>query len=198
MDKKLIELIIYPLIFLIFLFIVIYFIFISKDAFFEEIIRVYGPLGLFIGSIFANASIVLPLPIDIFVFLLAHKNFFGLGLFDLALIGMIVGLGAAIGEMTAYFLGLLTSRGLREIESKAIKRKLEEIKENIKYKGMFFIVIAALVPFPFDFIGIAAGLLRYDAKKFFIAAFIGKSIKFTLIGLAGFYSISFLKVFFHL
>ena len=147
-----------------------------------QVILQWGPLGLFAASIFANASIVLPVPIDIVVFWLGSS-----GLMHPLLVGILAGAGAAIGEMTAYILGML---GIKLVEKKRgyEVEKINTLRNRIKNKGMIFIAAGAFTPFPFDLIGIAAGLIKYDPKKFFIAALVGKLLRYIIIAYAGVFS----------
>lgn len=172
-------------------------VFISSDKNFSSIIQRYGLLGFLIGSIIANSTIILPIPVDILSFMLADKPFLSqaAGILNPIALGAVVGLGAAIGEMSAYIFGRLASSGLRKIREEDFI-KLDEIKDSIKNVGPLFILLGAFIPFPFDLIGIAAGLLKYNPKIFFVCALIGKSARSILIALSGYYSISFFRAFF--
>ncbi|MEK6941846.1 MAG: VTT domain-containing protein, partial [archaeon] len=55
---------------------------------------------------------------------------------------------------------------------------------DIQKYGTLLIFIGAMTPFPFDLIGIAAGLVRFDPKKLFLGAFCGKTIRYFVILLA--------------
>jgi len=144
-----------------------------------------SPFGiplLFLFSIFANATVFFPIiiePIVLLVAALAPNIWFAL------FIGFIAGTGAAIGEMTGYLLGMFGVETLRKMGKKNVE-KIFEIGEKLADRGMPIIFIGALIPFPFDLIGIAAGMLKYDYKKFFAAAWAGKAIKFGLVAVIGF------------
>lgn len=159
---------------------------------FSELIHSYGLLGLFIVTIIANATIVLPMPIDIFIFLLSDFPFFPFGAFNPLLLAAIIGLAAAIGEMSGYFIGLFGVSSLEKMHSKKIS-KVEEMELTIHKYGTPIIILGALTPFPFDVIGIAAGLLKFDVKKFFVACYIGKFLRYLIIAYAGFYSLGFIR-----
>ena len=149
----------------------------------RELVQGYGLVGLLIASIIAHASILLPMPIDIVLFAISAES---ASVLEVVVLGIIVGFGAAIGEMTAYLFGLM---GIKTVESAKHHEFLEikRIRNKLGEKGMFFIFLGAFTPFPFDIIGIAAGLIKCDPKKFFLAALIGKLARFILIGLAGYY-----------
>lgn len=167
--------------------------FISLQCFFLS----FGPLGLFIFAIIANASLILPIPIDAVLFFVARVDFFGWGIFTPFAMGLLIGLGSAIGEFSGYLLGLAGSKGYESLKKSDVS-KLDAVKEKIANKGIPIIFLGALTPFPFDVIGVAAGLIRYDPKKFFVGAFLGKSVRYILIALAGYFVISSISAFFGL
>ncbi len=162
----------------------------AAEGLVEFLVMEYGLVGLLVGSLIANASLFLVLPIDLIVL-----GFSATGFFPPVVIALVAGFGAAIGEMTGYILGL----GGRKAIEKKYKRGLEKvafIKRGIKHKGMVFIFLGALTPFPFDVIGIVAGLLHYDLKKFFFASFAGKTVRYALIGYAALWGTEILLKFF--
>ena len=171
----------------------IYFTFFNtSDKSFESFIRDYGALGLFIGAIIANATILFPVPLDIVIFLIADQQFFGFGILDVLLIGVITGFGSAIGEMSGYIIGLQAAAGVKSIK-KGEFLQLDKVKKEVQNLGAKFIILGAFTPFPFDLIGVAAGLVKYNVEKFFIACLIGKTARYILIAYAGYYSIGFIK-----
>jgi len=161
----------------------------------NDLVSNFGLLGLFIAAIIANATIFLPLPIDLIVFVLGGIDFLGIGLLSPILAGLVVGAGAAIGEISGYIIGLAGIKGAEKLKKTHFK-KIEGLRSKIENKGMVFIALAALTPFPFDLVGIAAGLIKYDVKKFFLAALVGKVARYVIIAVAGYLSIETVKVFF--
>ena len=168
--------------------IIFFFLFISDNPeFFNSIVSQYGLLGLFIAAIIANATIFLPVPMDVLViFIGANPSLVGLqpGLLNYIIMAVIVGLGAAIGELTAYIIGL-QGLGIAEKFGKEQVDKITQIKSNLGRGGTIVIFLGALVPFPFDFIGIAAGLVKFPPGKFFAIVFAGKTIKHFIAIMAG-------------
>jgi membrane protein YqaA with SNARE-associated domain len=158
-----------------------------------------GPLGLFIAAIIGNASLFLPLPIDLIIIPLASIDFFGLNnwIFPLTplVLGFIVGLGAAIGEFSGYFVGLA---GIKSFESmqKSKVEKLKLLKDKLEQVGIPLIAFFSFTPLPFDLIGIAAGLAKYSKKKFFIGCFAGKFPRYVILAYAGYFGVNFLIHFF--
>lgn len=133
-----------------------------------------GYVGIFIVMFFTSATVILPLP--------------GLAVTTLAgafanplLIGIIGGLGSALGELVGYFFGY---GGGEVLNSK----KYTDMKEKLRNsKGIFPIIfIFSLIPNPlFDLAGIASGALKYPVWKFLIACLLGKIIKITLFAYLG-------------
>jgi len=152
----------------------------------------YGLVGIFIASVIANATLFFTLPIDFIIFTAAALS---TSVAFVVMAGALAGIGAGIGEMVGYLLGLF---GISSAE-KFIKRKiigLEEIQYKIADKGMVFVFFAALIPFPFDFVGIVSGLIRFNWVKFFIAVTLGRMARYEIIGLAAFYGVGTIKNFF--
>ncbi len=141
----------------------------------QSIISTMGYPGLFIVSVIGNASIILPLPTILFVIAFAKiaNNFL--------LVGIVAGAGAAIGELTGYYAG----RGGRLLVEKSHKDLFSKTKKWTEKYGMFLVIIFfAATPLPADVIGIIAGIIKYDVKKFLLANFIGKTIKFATLAFA--------------
>jgi len=169
----------------------VYFVF-ENSSLITDLVSGYGPIGFFIASIIANASIFLPVPIDILLFVISAES---PDIISVLILGVLVGFGAAIGEMTAYIMGLLGVKAAERAKNKEFKQ-IGVIRKRLHKSGMYFIFLGALTPFPFDIVGITCGLIKYDPKKFFIAAVAGKVFRYLIIGIAGFYSLGFIKDFF--
>lgn len=148
------------------------------------LIQTYGLIGLFIAAILSSATIVLGVPIEIGILLMlsiTHMNPF--------IVGVVAGIGAAIGEMTGYFLGRGSIEAFEKLKHEQVQ-VIHRLKEQINSKGVAVILFFTVIPLiPFDVIGIAAGLVEMNPIKFFITAAIGKSIRFTIIGFAAVYGV---------
>jgi membrane protein YqaA with SNARE-associated domain len=154
----------------------------------------FGIIVLFLFTVFANASLFLPILVEPIVFVVAG---FAPNAWIALLIGVVTGIGAAIGEMSGYILGLLGIKTLKKMSEKKVDQILE-IGENLANKGMPIIFLGAFTPFPFDLVGIAAGLIRYDPKRFFVAAMLGKVLRYGLVAFLGFVGINALPWLAHL
>jgi len=139
--------------------------------------------GVFIVTLLASATVVLPVPGLAAVFAVG-------GILNPLLVGLIAGLGDALGELTGYLAGYA---GQGVIENQRVYTRFEEW---MKRHGTFTIILLSAIPNPlFDLAGIAAGALRFPVARFFFSCLLGKSIKDIMVALAGYYSLTFLQRF---
>ena len=138
----------------------------------------YAYWGAFLISLIGNATVILPgavLPI---------LSTIGVVLYPVTgpsgpiIVGLVGGIGAAIGEMTGYMVGY-SGRGIVE-RANLYKRLVEWLRRW----GTLAIFILSLVPFFFDLAGIAAGVLRFPLWKFILACWLGRTILYVGIVLA--------------
>ncbi len=162
----------------------------------EQFLRTYGVLGLFLLSIAANATILLPLGVEVVVMAVAaNPALVGLTshtLLDSILVGFVSGTGAAIGEMTSYIAGAMGRKAIEGIKEIDI-RKVDEVAKKIEKRGMAFVFLIAIVPFPFDVIGMAAGLIKFNPIKFFVAAWGGKGIRYIIYSVIAYFGFTVIK-----
>jgi len=107
----------------------------------------------------------------------------GLG-FNPLFVGLSAGLGSAIGELTGYMIGLGSEVSIEKYEKK-IPRMIKKMMKLFKNIGFWVVFVAALLPVPFDVIGILSGMSRYNLKKFLIATILGRiirSVAFAYVG----------------
>ncbi len=133
----------------------------------------YGYLGAFLISLVVNATVILPA--GNFLILSA----LGAVLPSATLVGLAGGIGAAIGEITGYMAGY-SGRGVLE-KSRLYLRLVNWVRRW----GMMTIFVFSLVPFFFDLAGIAAGALRFPFWKFLLVCWLGRTILYIGIALAG-------------
>ena len=94
------------------------------------------------------------------------------------------GIGAALGEMVGYTLGVTGSHAL---EGGRLCSRFNALAE--RRFGIAIFAFAAF-PLPFDIAGIWAGAVRYPAWKFFVIVAAGKTLKITLISLAVYHELN--------
>lgn len=140
----------------------------------------FGYVGIFIFSILANATLVLPAP-QLIVIAAMGQIFPPLG------VGLAAGLGATLGELSGYLAGF---SGQAVIENRKLYNQLEE---GMKRYGAVVIAGLGFLPLPFfDLAGIAAGALKMPVQKFLFWCAVGKIPKMILVALAGAYSIDWI------
>jgi membrane protein YqaA with SNARE-associated domain len=146
-------------------------IFVFRDQFAK--LAAVGYAGIFLVSLLANATIILPAPSLALVFAM------GSALPPLA-VGLVAGTGEALGELTGYAAGF-AGRGIVE------KRKhYDRMAAWMRRRGGITVFVLSLVPNPFfDLAGLVAGTLRYPLWRFLMFCWMGKVIKTTLVAWAG-------------
>lgn len=133
----------------------------------------YGYPGLFLLNLLASATLILPAP--------------GLALAFAAgaalnpwLVGLAVGSGSTLGELTGYLAGF-SGRGAIETDPQYAR-----VHGWMMRFGLWVIFFLSMVPNPlFDVAGIASGVMKIPVWKFLAVTWVGKVIKSTLVALAG-------------
>ena len=139
----------------------------------------WGFVGAFLAELGNSAVILVPTPGPAYTFAMgATLNPF--------LLGIAGGIGAALGELTGYYLG---TRGRHIAQGWAPYAKLTALTS--RWTGPMLLVLAAM-PIPFDVAGVWAGTTRYPLTRFLLFIAPGKIIKVTLVAFAGYYSVGWL------
>jgi uncharacterized membrane protein YdjX (TVP38/TMEM64 family) len=125
----------------------------------------YGYPGIFLLSILANATVIIPLPGVILTSAMG-------AIFNPFWVAVAAGSGAGLGELTGYLAGF---SGRAVVERTPWQLKLESWMR--KY-GDITIFLLAIIPNPFfDLAGITAGALRVPVWRFLLWCVLGKIIK---------------------
>jgi uncharacterized membrane protein YdjX (TVP38/TMEM64 family) len=133
----------------------------------------YGYLGIFLASVLANGTVLLPAP---GVALVAAMG----GVLNPLLVSLAAGLGASIGEMVGYMAGV---GGQLVVERVALYDRLLQWMQRY---GSLTIFVLAAVPNPFfDLAGMAAGSLRVPVRRFFLWCLLGKIVKMLAFAYSG-------------
>jgi len=146
------------------------------------LIKTFGYLGIFLLSLISTSTLFLPFPLYSIVTIAS-----ALGMRPF-LVSIFSALGMTIGELTGYLVGV-GGGSFIEKKHKSIIKKFENF---FKRFGILTISLFAFLPFPFDIIGIMAGMGKYDIKKFFLATFIGKFFKALLLSYTGYFVVKIL------
>jgi membrane protein DedA with SNARE-associated domain len=135
-----------------------------------------GYLAVFVSTLVAGMAIMVP-GVNIVVFVAGRSM-------DPILVALIGGFGSALGESTGYAGGRAT-RSLvaeRQMNSRWARAVASLVRRNafLTVFGLaFFSVVLA------DIAGLVAGRVGYSYRKFFLATFLGKSLRFLLVALLG-------------
>jgi len=140
----------------------------------------YGYPGIFLLSILANATVIVPAPGVALTFAFgAVLNPWG--------VALAAGAGAALGELTGYLAGFSGQAILREGEL------YQRVQDWTNRRGGWAILALAAIPNPiFDFAGAAAGALGMPIPKFLLWVWAGKTIKMLVFSLAGYASLDWM------
>ena len=141
----------------------------------EEVARLgaYGYPAVFLVSLLSNAALFLPAPGIALVVAAGSTH-------DPLVVGLIAGLGAAMGEMTGYFVG---QSGQVLFEERPVYSRIERW---MKKSGTLVIFMMAAIPNPlFDIGGLVAGAMRMPIWRFLLSVWLGKSLRFALLATLG-------------
>lgn len=139
----------------------------------------FGYLGVFLVNLVGSATIIFPVP--------SFATTIAVGAFSSPILTAIFsGMGSTLGELTGYFAG----RGGNIVAGK--EERIKKVQKWMDKHGLWVIFALAAIPNPlFDIAGIISGMSQIPLKKYLIAVFFGKLIKFTVLAYTGF---GFLKL----
>ncbi|HSR34353.1 MAG TPA: VTT domain-containing protein [Anaerolineae bacterium] len=141
----------------------------------------FGYSGIFLVSLLSSATIVLPAPSLALVFAMGSA-------LPWLPVGLAAGAGEALGELTGYLAGV---GGRAVIEE---QKGYESLAAWMQKRGGITIFALSVIPNPlFDVAGIAAGTLRYPVWRFLLFAWLGKTLKTSLVAWAGSQSITLVE-----
>lgn len=159
---------------------------IPEPTFDREYFERVGYPGLFLVTLMANASIILPTPGFIAVVVAG-------AVLNPLLVALIGAAGMTIGELSGYLVGRAgstVSAGKNNNGESRWSRWTAFSSKLVKRWGVLGIFILAALPNPlFDIAGIAAGAVRLGIVKFLIATFAGRLIRTSLLAYSSAYSI---------
>jgi membrane protein YqaA with SNARE-associated domain len=143
-------------------------------------LQTYGYLGVFLISLLGSASLFLPTPSIAVVFGGGAVLQPILGIPAPIIVGVVSGLAQTLGEFTGYAAGYGGSAVIRD---RPFYRTLQEWMHK---NGSVIMFLFAAIPNPvIDAAGIIAGAVRMPAWKYFVAVFLGKTLRNTILALAG-------------
>ncbi len=135
----------------------------------------WGYPGIFLVSILANATIILPVPGILITSAMG-------AIFNPFWVAVAAGTGAALGELTGYLAGF-SGQGI--IEN---RKWYERFERWMKKYGDLTIFVLAIIPNPlFDIAGMTAGALKMPVWRYLIWVTLGKIIKMMIFAYFGAY-----------
>lgn len=136
----------------------------------------WGYVGVAAAEFGGSAMLLLPTPTPAYTFAM------GATLNPLA-VGAVGGLFATLGELVGYYLG---SRGSSVMDDKPFFARFRSWTDRWGGAALFWF---AVLPVPFDVAGVWAGTARYPLIKFIPVVLAGKTVKVTMIALAGYFGL---------
>lgn len=134
----------------------------------------YGYLSAFLVCLISNATVILPVPGIVVLFALGTT-------LNPVLVGLAGAAGGIIGETTGFIVGY---GGRQMVQSRG--RTYARAENWMRRWGAWAVFAFAAAPLPvFDLAGVVAGALRYPLWKFLLIGWVGKSIKYVILVLAG-------------
>jgi uncharacterized membrane protein YdjX (TVP38/TMEM64 family) len=144
-------------------------------------LQAFGYPGIFLVSILANATILVPVPGVVFTSAMG-------AVFNPFWVSIAAGTGAALGELSGYLAGF---------SGQAVVENAERYDRVVRWMGHYgdiTILILSFIPNPlFDLAGMLAGVLKMPVWKFLIYCVIGKVLKMMMFAYAGGWLITFLE-----
>lgn len=144
----------------IFVFSISFFIFSFTYRFEFKTFNNWGYLGIFVFNIFSSGIFLIPTLIHVV---------------NPILFVTISSLGMSVNESINWLMGYSSNYVLQENE------KEKKVQEYVNRYGYIAIFVLALIPFPFDIVGIIAGRLNYNYFAFLLTIFIARTIRFGVI-----------------
>lgn len=133
----------------------------------------YGYPGIFLLSIVANATVIIPVPGVLLTSALG-------AVFNPFWVAVAAGAGASLGELSGYLAGF---SGQMVIQNTS---RYENLTKWMRKYGGVTIMVLALIPNPaFDLAGITAGALKMPVHRFLIWCCLGKILKMLVFAYLG-------------
>jgi membrane protein DedA with SNARE-associated domain len=139
-------------------------------------VQQYGYIGAFVINVLAGALAFIPIPAILIVFTLGS-------LLNPAFVGIVSGLGEAVGSLGIY----VTGYGGRVAVDAMNERYVNKIKGWLEGHGSLTVFLMSLIlnPLFYPFTAMT-GMLRFGAVRFFFLCWAGKAIKNTAVAGLGY------------
>ena len=141
----------------------------------------YGYLGAFLIALLSSATILFPAPGWAVVIAMSAA-------LDPVILGLVVGIGSGIGEMTGYLAG----EGVRDLMSSRIKesKRMEDLVRKYDVAAIF---VLPFIPNPlFDVAGVIAGSLKIAWWRYLLSCAAGRILRYILLAFLGAFTLNLL------
>ncbi len=122
----------------------------------------FGYTGVFVFNMFGGAGVLLIPTLSRYM--------------NLPALAFVSALGMAFNDSVSWWVGGIGHTIIPH------SKKLERIEGSLRRSGWPVLFLWSLIPFPYDLIGFVAGYLRFSYKSFLVPTFLGKFVRFLLIG----------------
>lgn len=139
----------------------------------------YGYFGAFLISVLAGATVFIPIPGVLLVFTLGS-------VLNPALVGIVSGLGEAVGSLGIYLSGWGGQKAIQNLNHNWVNRFVGWLRRRGEIA--VFLMSAVLNPLFYPFTAIA-GMLRFGLIKFFFLCWAGKAVKNMAIAYLGYFGL---------
>ena len=144
----------------------------------------YGYVGAFLISILGGATIIVPVPMLAVVFALGRVMEYTW------LVGIANGLGETVGALTIYMTGYGGGSALYNHTHGRLQSSYEKLMQLMERRGWLILFVLAAVLNPFFYpAALAAGALRFGAKRYLLITCAGKIIKGLTVAYAGYWGL---------
>lgn len=140
----------------------------------------YGYWGAFLSAVVGSLTIVIVFPYTIVVIFLAAQ-----GLNPIYL-GLLMGLGATIGQMSGYLIGM-TGTGYVKRQKPETFDAIENIVAHRPKMILWLLFVFAVTPLPDDVLFIPLGILRFPWWKIVMPTLLGKVITGMIVTTFGYF-----------
>lgn len=138
----------------------------------------YGYFGAFVFTALANSTVIFPIPYTAFIVLLGSVGL------NPILLGVIAGLGAALGDSTSYFLGRW-GRVLLNEKTRTNFELLRNLVSRHPHRLQFFFFLMGATPIPDDVFLIPLGIMKYPIWRALWPYALGKMILAYIFAVSG-------------
>jgi membrane protein YqaA with SNARE-associated domain len=144
----------------------------------------YGYVGAFLISILGGATIIVPVPMLAVIFALGRVMEYTW------LVGIANGLGETVGALTIYMTGYGGGSAIYYRTHGRLQSAYEKLMKLMERRGWLILFVLAAILNPFFYpAALAAGALRFGAKRYILITCVGKIIKGMTVTYAGYWGL---------